>query len=94
MQVYWTNIGENAETNDLLTGNMFQLLPKDTTCTQFNKSINQAAGINSVTNKMKNKGWFHHIQDILLPLIDTRGGILTQHHTHRIGKGDISFTKK
>ena len=75
MQVGWTTIGENVETNYLFNVNLFQLLPKDATYAQFKQCITQDSGMNAVNTKQKNKGWFHHSQDILLPLIETRDEI-------------------
>ena len=94
MQVDWTAIGENAETNDLFNVNLSQLFPKETTYTQFNQCITQASGMTDVTNKQGNKVWFHHSQDILLPIIETKNEIITKYFTLGIGKGDTSFTKQ
>ena len=57
MQVDWTTIGENVETNDLFNVNLFQLPPKDPTYTQSNHCINQSYGMTAVTtNSEKNSG--------------------------------------
>ena len=45
-------------------------------------------------HQVENKGWLHHNQDILLPLIKIRDGILIQYHTVGKGKGDTPFTKQ
>ena len=92
LQVDWTTIGENVETNDLFNVNLFQLPPKDPTYTQFNHCIYKAAGMTAVTTNWKNKGWLHHRRDILISLIEIRDEILTQYHTIGIEKVDTSFT--
>ena len=72
MQVDCTTIGENVETNYLFNVNMLQVIPNDPTYIYFNQFIAQSSGVNDVTTKRKNKVWFHHNRDILLPLIETR----------------------
>ena len=94
MQADWTTIGENVETNDLFNVNLFKLIPKEPNYYKFNKCITTSAGMTDVTTKRKKEGWFHHIQDILLPLNETRDRILTKYCTLGIRKGDTSFTKK
>ena len=86
MQADWNTIGENVETNNLFNVNLFQLIPKESMYTQFNKCITNAAVMTDVTTKLGNKRWFHHSQDILLPLIETRDVILTQYLTLGIDK--------
>ena len=54
-QVDCTTIGENMETNDLFNVNLYQLLPKDPTSTQFNQYITKASVIDAVTTEHKNK---------------------------------------
>ena len=51
LQVDWTTIGENVKTNDLFNVNLFQMLPKEPTYTQFNQCIFQADIITDVTTK-------------------------------------------
>ena len=94
MQVEWTVIDENMETNELFNVNMFQLIPKEPTYTQFNQFVTKSSVMTGVATNRKNKCWFHHSQDILLPINKTRVVILTQCITLGIGKGDTSFTKQ
>ena len=86
MQVDWTTIFENLEINELFNFNLFQLLAKEPTYTQFNQYITKASETTIVTTKRENKGWFHHRRDILIPLIETRGIILRKYRTIGIGK--------
>ena len=41
VQVDWNTIGENMETYDLFNINLFQITPKEPTCTLFNQCINK-----------------------------------------------------
>ena len=55
MQVDWTTIFENLEINELFNFNLFQLLTKEPTYTQFNQYITKASVIDAVTTEHKNK---------------------------------------
>ena len=51
VQVDWTTIVENLETNDLFNVNMFQIIPKKPTYVQLNQFMTKADEMNAVTTK-------------------------------------------